>query len=66
MKDILAGYKTKTTGWILAAIPIAGMMGYDIDPEAVQLFLERFWGWVAAGFAGLGALNHWFRNLADK
>ena len=66
MKDILPGYKTKITGWTMALLPMLAMLGYEVDPYMVEVFFADFWKWIAAGYAGLGGLNHFFRNLADK
>lgn len=64
MKDILPGKKTIITGWIMALIPILGMLGYNIDPDLVASFLKEFWEALAALFALLGAANTYFRKLA--
>ena len=65
MKDILSGYKTIITGWIMAIIPIAGMIGYEIDPGAVSIWLDEWYRWLAGGYVLLGAAVHWFRSLVD-
>lgn len=65
-KGVLPGLKTKITAWVMALAPAAAMLGYDINPEAVADFIEQFSGWIAAGYALLGAAAHYFRNLAGK
>jgi len=60
----LDGYKTIVIGWVTALIPIAGMLGYTIDPEAVTQFINDSWAWIAAGQVGLGAAIQWARNLS--
>ena len=66
MKDILPGLKTKITGWVMALIPVAGMLGYQISPEATGQWIEDSAEWIAGGYVLFGAAVHWFRNLANQ
>lgn len=63
MRRILPGWKTNITTVLLALIPVAGLFGYEIDPDAVTRFLDEFGGWVQGGAGLLGALGIWFREL---
>lgn len=66
MKNILPGLKTKISSWTLALAPVAAMLGYNIEPEAVGKFLDDFQVWIASGSLLIGAAAHYFRNLANK
>ena len=63
MRNILPGWKTNITTVLLALIPIAGLFGFQIDPDAVTQFVNDFAGWIQGGLTILGGLGVWFREL---
>lgn len=63
MRNVLPGLKTNITTVLLALIPLAGLFGFQIDPEAVTQFVDEFGEWVMAGQVLLGGLGVWFREL---
>lgn len=66
MKNILPGLKTKINGWVMALVPVAAMMGWQIDADVIIKLVDDFSGWIASGYLLFGAANHYFRNLANK
>ena len=66
MEINLKGYRTKIVGWIMAAIPALGMLGYEIDPVTVETFLHDAGAWIAGGYVLAGSAVHYFRNQAGK
>ena len=66
MKDVLTGYKTKITAWVMALIPLLALLGVNVDKE---LTLDLVYQWIdviSVVYILLGASAHYFRNLAKK
>lgn len=63
---MVKGNRTKITGWITAILPIVGIFGINVDPEAVVKLVQDLEGTLMAAFAALGGLIHYFRSLADE
>ena len=64
LKNVLPGYKTKITAWILAIIPVLGLLGYKVDPVAVTALIDQWYAIIIAVIGALGASASYFRDLS--
>ena len=66
MKDLLPGWKTNINTIILALIPILGLVGIQVDPDAVTQWIDEFSVALQALFALLAGTGVWFRQLGKR
>ena len=66
MKNLIPGYKTNINTIALALIPILGLAGIQVDPEATTKLINDFGDWIQLGFGILGAAGIYFRSLANN
>ncbi len=66
LTKFLDGKKTTIAGWVTASAPLLLLLGYNIGPEEVNLFINNWFEWMAVGWTGMGVVIAYFRNLSKK
>lgn len=60
------GKRTHIANAVTGAASFALIAGIEFSPETVIAFIDSWWEWVLAGYAGLHAAISWFRQLGKK